>query len=118
MTTSDPGAVAPSALQGIIVLGLPRTGTTLLRRLLDGHRDVCCPGETYLLASAARFLRSDRITDGIDYGVLGGLAAAGIPREQVLAQLRGFVEGFFRRIAERAGKRRWASKSAIDAFYI
>jgi protein-tyrosine sulfotransferase len=118
MTTSDPTGRPPSVPQGIVVLGVPRTGTTLLRRLLDGHRDVCCPGETYLLTSAARFLRSDRISDGIDYGVLGGLAAAGIPRDQVLAQLRGFVEGFFRRIAEQAGKRRWASKTAIDSFYV
>jgi protein-tyrosine sulfotransferase len=118
MTTSESIAGAPSAAQGIIVLGVPRTGTTLLRRLLNGHRDICCPGETFLLASAARFLRADRVADGIDYGVLGGLAAAGIAREQALADLRGLVESLFGRIAARAGKPRWASKTAIDAFYL
>jgi len=111
MTTSS--GTAP-----IVVLGVPRTGTTLLRRLLNGHRDICCPGETFLLTSAARFLRSDTVADGIDYGVLGGLTAAGIPREQALAALREFVTGLFRRIAERAGKPRWASKTAIDSFYL
>jgi protein-tyrosine sulfotransferase len=114
MTISS--AAAPP--QGIVVLGVPRTGTTLVRRLLNGHPAICCPGETFLLASAARFLQSDRVSEGIDYGVLGGLAAAGLPREQVLASLREFVVGFFRRIAERAGKPLWASKTAIDSFYL
>jgi len=109
MTTSSPG---------IVVMGVPRSGTTLLRRLLNGHPDICCPGETFLLTSAARFLRPDYVWDGIEYGVLGGLAAAGIPREQSLATLRGLVENCFRQIAARAGKPRWASKTAIDAFYL
>jgi len=114
MTTSERSA----ATEGIVVLGVPRTGTTLLRRLLNGHRDIYCPGETFLLASAARFLQSDSVADGIDYGVLGGLAAAGIPREQALADVRGLVESIFRRIAARAGKPRWASKTAVDSFYV
>ena len=109
MTTSSPG---------IVVLGAPRTGTTLLRRLLNGHPDICCPGETFLLTSAARFLRPDYVSEGIEYGVLGGLAAAGIPRDQARAALRGLVEDFFRQFAARAGKSRWASKTAIDAFYL
>ena len=109
MTTSSPG---------IVVLGAPRTGTTLLRRLLNGHPEICCPGETFLLTSAARFLRPDYVSEGIEYGVLGGLAAAGLPREQALAALRTLVEDCFRRIAARAGKARWASKTAIDAFYL
>jgi protein-tyrosine sulfotransferase len=109
MTTSSPG---------IVVLGAPRTGTTLLRRLLNGHPDICCPGETFLLTSAARFLRPDYVSENLEYGVLGGLAAAGIPRDQALAALRGLVEDCFSQVAARAGKPRWASKTAIDAFYL
>lgn len=110
--------MASARKEGIILLGLPRSGTTLLRRLLNGHPEVHCGGETFLLTSAARFLRSDRIVDGIDYGVLGGLQAAGIAPESVLAGLRDFVSGFFERIAGAAGKPRWASKTAIDSFYV
>jgi protein-tyrosine sulfotransferase len=110
--------MADTRTEGIILLGLPRSGTTLLRRLLNWHPEVHCGGETFLLTAAARFLRADRIVDGIDYGVLGGLQAAGIPREMVLAELRGFVSGFFERLATAAGKPRWASKTAIDSFYV
>ena len=96
MTTSSPG---------IVVLGAPRTGTTLLRRLLDGHPDICCPGETFLLTSAARFLRPDYVSEGIEYGVLGGLAAAGLPREQALACAahpgRGYASGALLHAPER-----------------
>lgn len=113
MTTSD-----PTPAPGIVVLGVPRSGTTLLRRLLDGHPDICCPGETFLLTSAARFLRPDHVSDGIEYGVLAGLAAAGLPRDQSVGALRELVENCFRRIAARAGKPRWASKTAIDSCYL
>ena len=102
---------------GIVVLGVPRTGTTLLRRLLDAHPNICCSGEPFLMRAAARFIDSDTVADGIDYGVLGGLSAAGFPREDVLASLREYCFGFLEEAAQRAGKPRWASKSAVDSFY-
>jgi hypothetical protein len=97
--------------------GRPRP-PTLLRRLLNAHEDIVAPGETFLLTAAAKFLRGDTIVDGIDYGVLGGLKAAGFEERDVYARLRGLVFGFFDEIAARAGKRRWAAKTAIDGFYV
>jgi protein-tyrosine sulfotransferase len=38
-----------SSSAGVVVLGFPRSGTTLLRRLLESHHDLCCPPETHLL---------------------------------------------------------------------
>ena len=110
--------MAGARSDGIIILGVPRSGTTLLRRLLNWHPEVHCGGETFLLTSAARFLRSDRIVDEIDYGVVGGLQAAGIAPDTLIGDLREFVAGFFRRLAVVAGKPRWASKTAIDSFYV
>lgn len=104
--------------QGLIVLGAPRSGTTLLRRLLDAHPAIACPGETFLLKATAGFLQADTIGHGIDYGPLGGLQAAGFSEEAVLGRLRRLCFGFMEEVAERAGKPRWAMKTAVDSFYL
>ena len=103
---------------GIVVLGTPRSGTTLLRRLLDAHPRISCPGETNLLAGCGRFLRTERTMTGIELGVPSGLAFGGIPEERILESLRNLFIGFHREMADRAGKPRWAEKSAFDSFYL
>lgn len=102
---------------GIVVLGMPRSGTTLLRRILDGHPAICAPGETFLLRASSRFLDSEEIAFGIDYGVLGGLKPLGFAEDEILARVRAVPFGFYADLAGRAGKRRWAAKTAVDSFY-
>jgi hypothetical protein len=104
--------------EGIVILGAPRSGTTLMRRLLNAHPSIACPGETYLLSSCARFLRSDRLADGTDMGVLSGLGFAGFDKDRVLSDLRDFAFSFPREFAHQQQKPRWAEKTAIDAFYL
>lgn len=103
--------------QGIVVLGMPRSGTTLLRRILDGHPAICAPGETFLLRASSRFLESEEIAFGIDYGVLGGLKPLGFTEDEIHARVRAVPFGFYAELAGRAGKRRWAAKTAVDSFY-
>jgi len=103
---------------GIVIVGSPRSGTTLVRRLLDAHPNIACPPETYLLSAAARFLHQDRFAAGLRIGVLDGLSFAGFDEAEVLARLRAMVFGFLRDYAERAGKPRWAEKTAFDAFHL
>jgi hypothetical protein len=103
---------------GIVVLGMPRSGTTLLRRLFDGHSNICAPGETFLLRAAARFLESEEIAYGIDYGVLGGLKAMGFAEAAILERLRGLAFGYYEELARREGKSRWAAKTAVDSFHV
>ncbi len=107
-----------SETQGIIILGVPRSGTTLLRRLLDAHPALCCPGETFLFRGCARFLEHDVISSGFDYGVLGALEGLGYQRGDVTARLRRFVTQFYEELAQKAGKPRWAAKTAVDSFYL
>ena len=104
--------------EGIIVLGCPRSGTTLVRRLLNAHPAIACPGETHLFTACARFLSSERGLDGMDIGVLSGLSFAGFESEDIVARLREFAFGLRREHASREGKRRWAEKTAVDAFHI
>jgi hypothetical protein len=104
--------------EGIIVLGAPRSGTTLLRRLLDAHPRIHCPPETNLLRSCGRFLREEPMAGGLSVGVRSGLAYAGLEEQQVLDRLREFAFGICRELAIKAGKPRWAEKTAFDAFYI
>ncbi|MDT7041531.1 sulfotransferase [Candidatus Nitronereus thalassa] len=104
--------------EGIIILGCPRSGTTLLRRLLNAHSNIAAPGETHILTACARFLHSDRAVDGMNVGVLNGLGYAGFETQEVLDRLREFAFTFRRQHAAREGKARWVEKTAVDAFYI
>jgi len=103
---------------GIVIVGMPRSGTTLLRRILDSHPAICAPGETFLLRATSRFLESEEIAFGIDYGVLGGLKPLGFTAEEILGRLRAVPFQFYDDMARRAGKRRWAAKTAVDSFYV
>ncbi len=103
---------------GIVVLGTPRSGTTLLRRVLGAHPEIASMGESNLLGACARFLESERIAEDVEIGVLAGLGHAGFAREEVLARLREFAFAFHRDHAARMGKPRWVEKTAFDAFHV
>ena len=103
---------------GIVILGSPRSGTTLVRRLLDAHANIASPPETYLFSAAARFLHQDRFASGLRIGVLDGLSFAGFSEEEVLGRLRDLVFGFLDEYAARQEKSRWAEKTAFDAFHV
>jgi protein-tyrosine sulfotransferase len=103
---------------GIVILGTPRSGTTLLRRVLGAHPNIAAMGESNLLGACARFLESERIAEDVEIGALAGLGQAGFPRDEVLSRLRDFAFAFHRDHAARLGKPRWAEKTAFDAFHV
>ncbi len=102
--------------KGIVIFGHPRSGTTLLRRLLDAHSAIASPPETHLFGACARFLDKDYTADGLDMGVLSGLHFAGVDNNLVIEQLRKFAFHFLEDYASNQGKRRWAEKTAFDIF--
>jgi protein-tyrosine sulfotransferase len=110
--------MSSKAAQGIVILGMPRSGTTLLRRLLDAHPAICCPPETNVLSAAARFLREEAVAGGVSVGVLSGLSFAGIAEQVVVARLRELVFGLLQNICRRSRKTRWAEKTAFNIFHL
>lgn len=103
---------------GIAILGFPRSGTTLLRRLLNAHSAIDAPGESYLLTACARFLNGQKVVDGVEASVLSGTTLLGIDPDEVLGRLRQLVFDLRAQRALQMGKRRWAEKTAIDIFHL
>jgi protein-tyrosine sulfotransferase len=102
--------------RGILLLGCPRSGTTLLRRLLGNHSNIASPGETGLFRGAANFLRKDTTGVGVDLGVLSGLGHIGVNEKKIKSRLVEFVFSFLDEYTESAGKKRWLEKDAFNAF--
>ena len=99
-----------------VILGFPRSGTTLLARLLDAHSQISCPPETHLMAAAARFLSEQTAVEGPPIGVLSGLAFLGLDAEQVMTPLRDLVFGLERKVA--GEKPVWIEKTGVDIFHL
>jgi hypothetical protein len=109
-----------------IVVGAPRSGTTLLRFMLDSHPDVAIPPETGFLAIADRLngagdeLRRDFFDAVTRFPPEApGWEDFGIPAEQFRASLQEIdpfsvadgYRAFYRTYAARFGKTRWGDKT-------
>lgn len=103
------------------VVGLTRSGTTLLRMMLDAHPELAVPPETHFVPDVIKAVR-----DG--GGVEGALAAMtgnrtwgdfGISEDEMRPALVGLepldeaaaVRAFFRKYADKQGKPRWGDKT-------
>lgn len=87
----------------IFVIGTHRSGTTLLRRILDSHHNIACPPESHYLSHFFALIDDDLS--------LLGLAELGFPEDEALKLLRHSA-GQFHEIYRRAkGKPRWADKT-------
>lgn len=87
----------------VFVLGAPRSGTTLLRWILDTHSKIHCPGETRFLVALRDFYESPHTGPNLE--------ALGITDAQLMRHLRAFVVGIMGELTARAGKTRWAEKT-------
>jgi len=85
----------------IFVVGCPRSGTTLLRLILDSHPSISAGPES-------RFLWGIRAIEERNWATLAGF---GLERAEWHAQVRSLFEAFHLRYAQHQGKVRWADKS-------
>lgn len=92
----------------IFILSLPRSGSTLLRNLVDTHSKICSPGEMNLADLCYRLRFSVTRTLGRIQGDAG--------REEIAAsvakQCRAIVSGIMEAYARAKGKKIWCEKTA------
>lgn len=103
------------------VVGLTRSGTTLLRMMLDAHRELAIPPETHFVPDVIKAVRAEAGTDAVlaaftdnrtwnDFGI-----STEEMRERIEAgggsDAAEVVRAFFTAYAERQGKERWGDKT-------
>jgi Sulfotransferase family len=115
---APPGPPAP------FVVGLGRSGTTLLRLMLDAHPELTIPPETHFVptliqASGSLRFTPERAARWIAEGRHRRWADFGLDPDELLARLRAIprfntpdaLRAFYRLYAEKQGKPRWGDKT-------
>jgi protein-tyrosine sulfotransferase len=85
------------------IIGAYRSGTTLLRYVLDSHRNITVPPESNFLNGMAELWRDDWYRKGLE--------GVGVDEEGLRHRLRAFAGGVFDDYARAKGKQRWFDKT-------
>jgi hypothetical protein len=106
----------------VFVVGMNRSGTTLLRMMLDAHPELTIPPETHFVPDLIKAVRED---DATPETALAAMKSArewgdfGFTDEEMLARLRALpklkpgpaVRTFYEAYTEQQGKPRWGEKT-------
>jgi protein-tyrosine sulfotransferase len=87
----------------VFVLGAPRSGTTLVRQILDSHPRISCGSESMFLSVFREIFRNGRIRRPV--------LNFGIRDEEILEMFKAFTSFVHGQLAGKNGKRRWADKT-------
>jgi hypothetical protein len=85
------------------LVGVHRSGTTLLRLIVDSHSRIACPPESFFLLPLAHVLEDAKAVEGFK--------AMGFAEDDVVGRLRDYASYFFEMYAGVHGKQRWADKT-------
>ena len=107
-STAAAAASGPVIVRPIFVIGSPRSGTTLLRLILDSHPRISCGEETH-------FLRDLEAVVGRNWDLV---ATYGLSREWWIEHIRGLYEAFQAEVLTRSGKTRWAEKDPTYTLHL
>lgn len=113
---SDIGREAPEACESpVFILTASRSGSTLLRFILDSHPELACPPETSIASVCAGLARTWDILDTAGSGTGRPVdEPAPLPPHAAVA-VREAIDRVYGHYLERRGKRRWCDKS-LDSF--
>ena len=107
-SASSPVTASPAAERPIFVIGSPRSGTTLLRMILDSHPRISCGEETH-------FLRELEPITGRHWRML---EPYGFPKAYWVERIRALYSGFQADYLARRGKVRWAEKDPTYTLHL
>jgi Sulfotransferase family len=96
------------------IVGCGRSGTTLLRAMLDSHPDVAVPPESHFIPKLIRIPLGDV---GAELAGNDRFQRWGVPAETVsgTTDLAGAVRSLYARYADQRGKSRWGDKTGSYA---
>ena len=97
----------------IFVVGSMRSGSTMLRLILDSHPHIAIPPETGFMGG----LRAAKQIPHWKFGK-GWYERLGWAEEEVDERLREFYSGMFARYAASKGKQRWGEKTPFHTEHI
>jgi len=95
----------------IFIIGYYRSGTTLLRVILDSHPNIGCGPETYLIGKLYSF--NESLNENFEI-----LKSYSLERGDLLIILAGIVSSFFENYVKLKNKKRWAEKTPDNIFYV
>jgi len=87
----------------IFLIGVHRSGTSLVRRIIDSHSRIACPPETFFLEHFVSMVRDER--------TFAGLEGLGISHESTLSEIRKWSSRYHEIYRLARGKARWADKT-------
>lgn len=87
----------------IFVIGTNRSGTSLVRRILDSHSAIACPPETFFLAHYANLAQ--------DPNAKVGMESMGISDADAISAIKQHASFFHNSYRIAKNKRRWADKT-------
>jgi hypothetical protein len=119
--------------QPIFIVGAMRSGTTLLRLMVNEHPDVAIPAESHFLATLFRTFGPDAVLDGPTLAQALAIVAASPEWQRDFAHterelhdavgnaplhLHAFVDRVFRLEVAATGKARWGDKTPAYLFRV
>jgi len=87
----------------LFLIGCHRSGTTLLRQIVDSHSHIACPPESYFIEFLARAFGEDPFRQGLSY--------MGYDEAGMAASMARYVGGHFEAYRKSKDKPRWADKT-------
>ncbi len=110
---TDAAAGSPPGRGPIFVVGSMRSGSTMLRLILDSHPNIAIGAETGFVGA----LEATKVIPNWRYGA-EWYTRIGWTEPELDQRLRGFYAGMFERYAASQGKPRWGEKTPFHTSHI